>query len=647
MPSLADATLANLLARIEMYAGHPLLKDYEIATEFGELWVRLKGIPERVPPAAAPLRYESANPRQFEIPVQVRYRSYDEWYDEKLFWLPYVLDGRRYVDATGATSLSWMYVDYEDTKDFQDPQHPGRFNNTVLRIIQQDFVRAGELLDLLDGKAGFRRRMVSTSFNANNLHLCRSAISIQYQLCLARPAMLEAIGAISYIYHHLEDGLHKDVLRSVYGDQFRDWLILDAPKMGTLLDLRRDYEKPVPLLKWLRDDVPVYFPWEEPYRPSRPLSERLEEPDEVTPEEFAEALERVAGGVWPDADVAGEHAADLDRSLADELDTEAAIPFSAKGDTLYRQLLGQANSVMQPMLFFNRPEAFPLNGQSWSDSLLENGIFRAPRITEVKLRIYALRYRSTDMADVLAEALQRGMEFTVTFPTTFIMRKHRERTPPRPVPPYIKATYVDPVLPYHPDGLQAAWLQYLRNVEDLLERPHAAAFLFLGGILSRLAREFGPVDRLVRTALVGPSASVLDYLHGERDVPGQVRDFVSPGEIACLLGATYGRENDGIRHWWPFPSDFVANEFFAGEWTEVHEAWFTRRLQRIAAGHKLGRPLTEREWKKDLGGWSQRLHEDREEFPSHDVIESLREGLASSMGDWKNVPLSQIRLFDA
>ena len=59
----------------------------------------------------------------------------------------------------------------------------------------------------------------------------------------------------------------------------------------------------------------------------------------------------------------------------------------------------------------------------------------------------------------------------------------------------------------------------------------------------------------------------------------------SPGfshdQASVLLGTTYNEDRSAIRFWWPTPTELLENDFFAGEWTTTHEAWFRQRLRAI------------------------------------------------------------------
>ncbi|KAG1883314.1 hypothetical protein F4604DRAFT_1920517 [Suillus subluteus] len=78
------------------------------------------------------------------------------------------------------------------------------------------------------------------------------------------------------------------------------------------------------------------------------------------------------------------------------------------------------------------------------------------------------------------------------------------------------------------------WTIYTARVRELLCLPFARRFLTQGGILWRIALQFGP-NTLVQEALVGPSSAVTLWRSGE-SVGNLWDDFITPEEINTLLG---------------------------------------------------------------------------------------------------------------
>lgn len=636
-------TLADLLLRPDLFHAHPLLAEYQIRLRHSELWVCFNGPIEQVPFLAAHIRYRAPRIRVPEIPDHFRWRTLSEWYEEGKFWRPYAPDGRA-IPGVAERRSSWVFDDYEDLTRYRDAAFNDRFSREAVRAIASDFEAAGELLDVFDGKYGLQRTFVSTAFNANSLYLSRTDSSLRYDLTVARVAMLDAIAAVSYIVHRLPHDERWEVLLETYGEELRDWAVLDAPKMGCLLDLNSTYHAPVPLLEWLKHGVPVYYPWDEEYRPSSSLLSRLHPEHSISEASFAADVDLVCGGSLVDLPPLPSTAANHAPSLSERLDAAPAVPLSATNDTVCRQLRGQAASVMQPLLFFNRAPVHPLVGQSWSLWILSHGVLRLPTITEAKLRTYALLNRTTDVDEILSVALERGMEIGILYTDDDLYDLQQSRPVPRPR--YFQETTTSAILPYNEAGLDEAWDDYVIAARAVLSRPHAVAFILRGGILGRLAREFGPPS-LVANALTSPSATLVHYTHGDASLPGYHEDSVSDAESYRLVGVVLASEEAApTRRWWPTPADLVDNDFFVGEWTAAHEEWFCRRLQQIRRRTRFGRPLTDREWKKELGSRGIKLREDRDELPQQEDLDRLCAGLETSMGPWTYTPIRDIRLFD-
>lgn len=642
LPSLAD-----LLIHVDLLPFHPQLQSYRVELRHSELWIVFHGAIEKVPFFAARIHYDGGRPPRADFYSLDRFRNFTEWYNEAKFWLPYIPDGKAYAASQESYQAAWMHADYEDLSSFRDPAQPDRFSLAAIHRIEEDFELVGELLDIFDGHAGLQRTAISTTLNSNSLYLSRTDACMRFQLDLAREAMLNALGALSYIVHNLPDNDGKATLQAEYGEELQRWLVLDAPKIGCMLDLKQHHLAPVPVLAWLRDGVPLYYPWDEEYRPSPSLLARVHPEYAVDDSNFAAHVDAVCGKRYENLPPSAGAVALRNASLAERLDAVPAVYLSSRRESFISQLRAQATATIQPVLFFYQPPAFPIVGLGWSSFILDHGVLKLPRLTEAKLRIFVLANRVSDVGDILSEAVQRGMEFSIALPKTALHDLQQSRPVPRhPRPRYVQVGFVDAVLPYNPRGREVAWAQYLRDVRELLSRPHAITFLFRGGILSRLAREFGPPEqdkRLMRS----PSYTLVHYNRGREEITDCLQDTVSDSECYRLLGVTLAPRAGVLpRRWWPSPVDFYENDFFAGEWTEAHESWFRTRLTQIREGHRLGRPLTEREWKKELGGEGIRFREEIGELPDDDDVERLCLGLETAMGAWAQVPLRNIQVFD-
>ncbi|KAG2354417.1 hypothetical protein BDR07DRAFT_1382270 [Suillus spraguei] len=134
------------------------------------------------------------------------------------------------------------------------------------------------------------------------------------------------------------------------------------------------------------------------------------------------------------------------------------------------------------------------------------------------------------------------------------------------------------------------WNIYTSRVSDLLRRPFARRFLTLGGIMWRIALQFGP-NMLVQEALAGPSSAVTLWGSGE-SVGNLWDDFVTPEEIDTLLG----RSRSGPESCWP-PNDlWGSSKKWRGFWSDADEMWFQSHLANLSSGN-LQAPKSRRTWK--------------------------------------------------
>lgn len=122
--------------------------------------------------------------------------------------------------------------------------------------------------------------------------------------------------------------------------------------------------------------------------------------------------------------------------------------------------------------------------------------------------------------------------------------------------------------------------QWRAGVRMVLRRPHARAALARGGLIARIAREFGVT---IDAALEGPTTETQTL--GSPNtvmVPGGrtlTDDYLSESEVAILLGVVGPRARYSL---WPTETTFANNWWRdAGEWTEAHEAWFVEHISRL------------------------------------------------------------------
>ncbi|KAG2354421.1 hypothetical protein BDR07DRAFT_1494636 [Suillus spraguei] len=135
------------------------------------------------------------------------------------------------------------------------------------------------------------------------------------------------------------------------------------------------------------------------------------------------------------------------------------------------------------------------------------------------------------------------------------------------------------------------WDAYMLRVTELLQKPFARRFLSLGGILWRLALQFGPADLIAR-ALAGPSSYATVWQSGDIS-DGHCDDIATAAEIGILLGRNFS----GTVTCWPPYDLWNASIQWKGSWSNDNESWFQSQLSRLSASHP-DAPQNRQEWRK-------------------------------------------------
>jgi hypothetical protein len=127
---------------------------------------------------------------------------------------------------------------------------------------------------------------------------------------------------------------------------------------------------------------------------------------------------------------------------------------------------------------------------------------------------------------------------------------------------------------------------YMQDVIRLLKRPNARGFLERGGIIWRLALEFGGRE-LWEDAFKGPSVFSVELRRGERcpDI-GYISEEVTQEECGILTGTVYvpGEEAGSLRmkrSLFPPVSAWEESKQWIGVWSRNNESWFQERLKKL------------------------------------------------------------------
>ncbi|KAH7903863.1 hypothetical protein BJ138DRAFT_1119975 [Hygrophoropsis aurantiaca] len=166
----------------------------------------------------------------------------------------------------------------------------------------------------------------------------------------------------------------------------------------------------------------------------------------------------------------------------------------------------------------------------------------------IRVHVWLEESRVQNLEGIMRACLARGMPFRLWTPVALLpdfVPSGSSRT--WITPPYLHT--VDEVMPYTPAPQACA--SYLSRVYNMLLRPHAQRFLTTGGLLWRIALQFGP-SYLYQSALMGPSVDAsLHLAGGYLPDSGEIDDSVSDSEIGVLLGAMRGVDSDQQLYAWP------------------------------------------------------------------------------------------------
>jgi hypothetical protein len=127
---------------------------------------------------------------------------------------------------------------------------------------------------------------------------------------------------------------------------------------------------------------------------------------------------------------------------------------------------------------------------------------------------------------------------------------------------------------------------YMQDVIRLLKRPNARGFLERGGIVWRLALEFGGPE-LWEDVFKGPSVFSVELRRGERypDI-GYISEEVTEEECGILTGTVYvpGEEAGSVRmkrSLFPPVSIWEDSKQWIGVWSRNNETWFQGRMKKL------------------------------------------------------------------
>lgn len=241
----------------------------------------------------------------------------------------------------------------------------------------------------------------------------------------------------------------------------------------------------------------------------------------------------------------------------------------------------------------------------WNNLLFERGILIIPKLqVAVMMRLLANTTPGCNsIQKALTLAIEHGFEFQI-----YIRQVDVALFRPTILSPmdysasvYYAVGFQNPELTFGSGG-EELYGRYKARVMDVLRRPHARAFVGLGGPLSWIARKYGGQD-IVRQFMNGPSVQVTVHQKGKVDITNfnfAQTDEVSPEEKLALLGhVKYGSQD--LDKWMYPPPGLLLNHLhhYHGDWNPATEHMVFDEIYEHLEDGTIG-PKTESGWRDFL-----------------------------------------------
>lgn len=474
---------------------------------------------------------------------------------------------------------------------------PVKFKASFVRQVDDDLRVARLIVHRLQGQGGLPITSVDQGYRGKWLEDAEGEDVCRANLYRARVSILHLFGAIGWGLCHVNSFAQRVFLKS-RAARLRAWRIIGAPRLGFVLDPTSVYFEDYPILDLLKNGCPLYYPWSEKWR-SRQEDADLRALAHLTIDNFADVFDSSVVAVSPHVAVRSIASAGTDiplippylglGDLFDRSPTERRLNNAERLQLRLKALQTELEHFWEGHFSKERPDHVQWTAQdSWK--MNTDGVLIIDVSSETKLRLWLLWNRSASPADVVLEAIARGIPIKIAFPRdSDTAKRHLDdiepRTPPLPLSPLFAFIF----------DLPATWELYLDQLRRLLSRPNAVVFLMLGRIYCRIALWFGPND-LLKRFIDGPSLqSALRYTSLSEDEL-YLSDEVDNEDLNTLIGAVDDSETGVIRSWFPTQENMEFSNFFRGEWTEAHESWFRTRIGDLYARRDKARPLTSQQW---------------------------------------------------
>lgn len=269
---------------------------------------------------------------------------------------------------------------------------------------------------------------------------------------------------------------------------------------------------------------------------------------------------------------------------------------------------------------------------------------------QVRMRYWAAcEVGMLDIMDILTAAIENGVAFKIGIKLEDIhhFRPARISVAERKlIKSRSQVGYKEAAISYGIGGVSLRD-DYLGNLGNILQRPHAGALIGLGGPYSWIARYFGGTE-VLQKFISGPSILTTCHNKGESDSTDDDAlyiqyDYLNPGELNLVLGfiSSGGPESDR----WLFPPEAFLWEFsehYDGGWNMQIEHKFLIIAQEIEGGNPRARTCGS--WRKFFRRGHRGSGEPDEEVKREVFNEGKTKISNAFTGSWHKKQLSSITL---
>lgn len=321
--------------------------------------------------------------------------------------------------------------------------------------------------------------------------------------------------------------------------------------------------------------------------------------------------------------------------------------------TLFRRSLQEVSHYISPP---DHLETLP-DSIYWHPVILSRGALILKEVrSEVRLRYYA-NSRGHDtwhIGQLLKLAIEKRWAFRIGIPSRDIQvfaPRRLSQADRRSGDSLYGPDFVEAPLNTHSPTIFAA--SYIARVGELLRRPHAGAFIGIGGATSWLAQHWGG-DGVVERFMRGPSVQTTIFRKGasdikEREPKDLLWDEVRGAEMDLLFGFVPDPvPNSNANDRWLYPPPHLLDEMcdnWTGEWNWVMERIFTYLSEELLKTPCPISPRSRGAWKKWLRTYNGGIYSPVNVLTDQHVSDIMKGiALAKLPPTWNQRPLSSCHL---